>query len=931
MADELPKKYSPAETEERIYRLWENAGAFQAQTGGGDERQPYCIVIPPPNVTGVLHMGHALNIVMQDMPIRYHRMRGDATLWQPGTDHAGIATQAIVEQVLWKEERKTRFDIGNAALLEKIWAWCRKHGDHILKQTRRMGASCDWTRSRFTMDDGLAAAVRTVFVRLYKDGLIVRGKRLVNWDCTLQTGISDAEVENEERLDKLYYFRYPIEGSEADSGNGGASVLIATTRPETMMGDTAVAAHPEDERYKSLIGKKVKLPLVGRLIPVVADESVDRSFGTGCLKVTPAHDAVDWEIGQRHNLEIVNLLNKDGTLNENAGEFKGIDRLKARPQVVEKLQALGVVEKIEDYRHSVGICDRSKDIVEPYLSDQWYMNMKPLAEAAIKAVEDGTIRFHPPRWADVYLNWMRNIQDWCISRQLVWGHPIPIWRDLDSGEFICEEFDPTQNPAYKGRRLEQDPDVLDTWFSSALWPFSTLGWPENTPELRTFYPTNLLVTDRGIIFLWVARMIMMGYKFLKQPPFRDVYITATILDKQGAKMSKSARNGIDPMVLIGGGHHEDKYGKMDITTPYGADGVRFALTTMTAEGQDVRIHPGVFKEGLAFCDKLWNAARFTLMCAENMLELGGTGAPARAEELGFLDRWVLSKLEAVVARATERLEGYAYFEYAQAIRDFIWNEYCSWYLEGVKDLIAPGKYEPKGPHSRAGQVALQTLAHVLDRGLRLLHPVTPFVTEEIWQHLGRRLPVRDLLDDRLAVDKFLMRSAWPKSFPDRHAEAIEAEMEDVKAVIGAVRSIRAQSNIPPRVELALHLSVDTAERGARIEHHRRFIESQTEGRIAAAAVGLAAPARSAGAAVAGGAIKLYIPLTGVIDLDKEIARLQKEIVRVEKGVEGLAKKLSNPDFAKNAPPEVLEAEQAKEQGLKVSLETLRGLLANLSP
>ncbi|HTL53645.1 MAG TPA: valine--tRNA ligase, partial [Planctomycetota bacterium] len=667
-----------------------------------------------------------------------------------------------------------------------------------------------------------------------------------------------------------------------------------------------------------------------RVIPIIGDALVDRAFGTGCLKVTPAHDMVDWDIGQRHKLEVINLLNKDGTLNDAAGPFKGIDRLKARPQVVEKLQELGVVEKIEDYTHTVGVCDRSKDIVEPFLSDQWYMNMKPLAEAAIKAVESGQIKFHPARWGDVYLNWMRNIQDWCISRQLIWGHPIPIWQDQDTGEYICEEFDPTQNPAYKGRKLVQDPDVLDTWFSSALWPFSTFGWPESTPELRCFYPTNLLVTDRGIIFLWVARMIMMGYKFLGDKPFKDVYVTATILDKKGAKMSKSARNGIDPMVMIDGGHHEDRYGKLDITTPYGADGVRFTLTTMTAEGQDVRIHPDLFKDGLAFCDKLWNASRFIMMCADNLIENGGVGAPARAEELSFLDRWILSSLEGVVEKATERLDGFMYFEFAQAIRDFIWNEYCSWYLEGVKDLIAPGKYDPKGPQARSAQVALQVLAHVFDRGLRLLHPVTPHVTEEIWQNLGKLLPQRDLFDDTLGVQKFLMQSPWPKSVPARRSASVEAEMADLKAVITAVRSIRAQSNIPPRVELPLHLAVDTDKRLAEMRGHQRFLESQTEGRIAALAIGLAPPLKSAGASLADGAVKLYIPLTGIIDLNKEVARLQKEIAHVEKGLANQTKKLANADFTKNAPPEVLEAEKAKEKSLGINLETLRGLLANLA-
>jgi valyl-tRNA synthetase len=601
----LPTRYDPSRVEPRWYSFWLEKGYFRSQPN--PKRKPYTIVIPPPNVTGALHMGHALNNTLQDVLIRWRRMQGYETLWLPGTDHAGIGTEAVVEKVIWKEERKTRRDIGREELLRRIWAWKEKYGDRILNQLKRLGCSCDWARTRFTMDEGLSRAVRVAFVHLFRKGLIYRGRYLVNWSPKLRTAISDDEVEHREVKGHLWHIRYPI------AGQPGRHVVIATTRPETMLGDTAVAVHPEDERYRDLIGKKVILPLLRREIPVIADADVDRSFGTGALKVTPAHDPTDFVLGERHKLEKLNVMNEDATINENGGPYAGLPRFTARDRIVEDLQKEGLLVKVEDHVHQVGHCSKTGDVIEPYLSLQWFVRMKPLAEKAIAATRSGRVRFHPERWTSFYLQWLENVRDWCISRQLWWGHQIPIWYAPDGTTYTgldeAEARAEAEKKHGKGVALKQDPDVLDTWFSSDLWPFSTLGWPDKTPDLAYYYPTSTLVTDRGIIFFWVARMVMMGEEMLGKEPFSHVYINGTILDKQGRKMSKSLGNGIDPVAMIEGG--VDEKTKLSYA-PHGADGIRFSLTTLSTEGQDLKLWPEQFEDGQRFLTKLWNAGRFTL-------------------------------------------------------------------------------------------------------------------------------------------------------------------------------------------------------------------------------------------------------------------------------------------------------------------------------
>ena len=699
----LEKTYDPNLVEDKWYRFWEEQDCFAGRT---DVNQPpFSMVIPPPNVTGSLHMGHALNNTLQDVIIRFWRMRGREALWLPGTDHAGVATQAVVERELWETERKTRYDLGREALLERIWKWKEKHGNRIIEQLKKLGCSCDWSRTRFTMDEGLSKAVRTVFVHLYNEGLIYRGQRLVNWSCPLQTALSDDELEYKEVDTSFWYIRYPVKGEE------GTYITVATTRPETMLGDTAVAVHPEDPRYRHLIGKTAILPLVNREIPIIADEYVKRDEGTGCLKVTPAHDPNDFEIGRRHNLPMINILNPDGTLNEHAGPYKGMDRLKARPKVVEDLAAEGLIEKIVPYKHEVAHCYRTGDMIEPYLSEQWFVRMAPLVEKARKAERSGRVRFHPARWSHTYHQWLDTTPDWCISRQIWWGHRIPVWTCKECGKEICELKDPVRCPDCSSEKLEQDPDVLDTWFSSQLWPFSTLGWPEKTPDLEYYYPTDLLVTDRGIIALWVARMIMMGEHFMGQTPFKDVYIHATILDRIGQRMSKSLGNGIDPIVMIEGGTNID--GTV-FERGYGADAVRFTLTAMTTEGQDLRIWPERFETGRNFANKVWNVARFCLTHLAGGPE--SLEADLKPEDLDFTDRWILTRLRRALERTTACAEDFRYCDFAHTIYDFIWGEFCDWYVEFVKSRLADDRTAPK---------ARRVLAFVLDRALRLLHPVAP--------------------------------------------------------------------------------------------------------------------------------------------------------------------------------------------------------------
>ncbi|MCL4730673.1 MAG: valine--tRNA ligase, partial [Planctomycetes bacterium] len=720
MPAEMPPRFTPGTIESRWYTFWNEHDLFKAVRD--IRKKPFTIMIPPPNVTGALHMGHALNNTIQDIVARFRRMQGYCTLWLPGTDHAGIATQAVVEKKLLKERNVTRNELGREAFLKEVWAWKEEYGNRILNQLRRLGASCDWSRTRFTMDEGLTRAVRESFVRLWEKGLIYRGTRLINWDCKLETAISDDEIETTEVRGQLVFLKYPLKDAPEKF------VVVATTRPETMFGDTAVAVNPADERYSNLIGQSLVLPLAGREIPIIGDDTVAKDFGTGAVKVTPAHDFADYERGQRFNLPMINVLNRDGTLNEQAGKFRGIDRVKARKQVVEELDALGLVDRTEDYTHAVPHSDRSKTPVEPYLSEQWFVSMKPLAApaiAAVKAGQDGAraVTLMPERWEKTYLAWLENVRDWCISRQLWWGHRIPVWYDMD-GNAVALREDPTPGATHpkSGKPLiRQDEDVLDTWASSWLWPFSTLGWPDKTADLDYFFPTHFLSTDRGIIYLWVARMVMASYEFMGEQPFSTVYFHATVLNEQGRRMSKSLGNGIDPI---------------DMFDKWGVDAVRLTLPLLTSEGQDIKLSESKFEMGRNFCNKLWNASRFVLSnlgdfeAAVGKLSKPEREALADGQVTELEDCFIEGRLTAAIVDVTDALDRYKFNEGGQTMYHFVWDEFCDWYLEVVKPRLYDGK---GGPASRL--TAQATLVRVLDGILRLLHPYTPFVTEEIWQNL----------------------------------------------------------------------------------------------------------------------------------------------------------------------------------------------------
>jgi valyl-tRNA synthetase len=907
----LPPQYDPRTVEDRIYAFWEENGLFG--TDPDPERAPYTIVIPPPNITGVLHMGHALNNTLQDVIIRFWRMRGRQALWLPGTDHAGVATQAVVERELWESQRKTRHAVGREAILDRIWQWKEKHGNFIIEQLKKLGCSCDWSRTRFTMDEGLSRAVRAVFVRLYKEGLVYRGSRLVNWSCPLQTALSDDELEYKDVDTSFWHIRYPLAG--------GGHVTVATTRPETMLGDTAVAVHPEDPRYKDSIGSTAILPLLGRELPVIADEYVKRDEGTGCLKVTPAHDPNDFEIGRRHDLPAINILNPDGTLNEAAGPYAGQDRLEARSRIVADLAAEGLIEKIEPYRHSVAHCYRSGDMIEPYLSEQWFVRMAPLVEKARQAERSGRVTFHPSRWSHTYHQWLDTTPDWCISRQIWWGHRIPVWTCTACGEAICELEDPTGCPRCGAGTLEQDPDVLDTWFSSQLWPFSTLGWPEETPDLAYYYPTDLLVTARDIIALWVARMIMMGEHFMGAVPFRDVYIHATILDKIGRRMSKSLGNGIDPIVMIRGGTDLD--GSV-FDRGYGADAVRFTLTAMTTEGQDLRIWPERFETGRNFANKVWNVARFCLMHLEGGRE--ALAADLREADLAFTDRWILTRLRRALEHTTACAEDFRYCDFARTVYEFIWGEFCDWYVELIKPGLAG---EAQAPGTR------RVLAFVLDQALRLLHPVAPFITEELWRHLGEVLPRRTLFGDLPAEGEGpIITARWPATDSVPAFDGVEADMAVLQDAIRGMREVRsryhgAPYNLSPKQELDMQVSCRTAETQAVLGRHRDLLTSDREANARITDLGVNLPKPHACAVSVREGMLIYLPLEGLIDLKKERERHEKELDKLRSYTERVAKKLANPNFRRKAPAEVVAAEEKRLMEAEAKLGEIKQHLEEL--
>lgn len=844
---ELPKVYNPKEVEGKWYNFWLERKLFHADEN--DEVRPtYSIVIPPPNVTGSLHMGHALNATLQDILCRWKRMEGYNVLWMPGTDHAGIATQTVVERELAKEG-KTRWDLGREEFIKRVWEWKEKYGNYIIEQLKRLGCSCDWDRTRFTMDEGFSRAVREVFVRLYEEGLIYKGKYIVNWCPRCHTALSDLEVEYEEKDGNLWYIKYPLE-------DGSGYITVATTRPETMLGDTAVAVNPEDERYKDYIGKNVILPLVERKIPVIADPYVDPEFGTGALKITPAHDPNDFEIGKKFNLDIICVMNTDGTMSELAGKYAGMDRYEARKAIVEDLKKLGLLEKVEPYRHSVGHCYRCQTVIEPYVSTQWFVKTKPLAEPAIKAVEEGKTKIIPERWTKVYFEWMRNIRDWCISRQIWWGHRIPAWYCQDCGKISVSKKDIEKCLYCGSSNIKQDEDVLDTWFSSALWPFGTMGWPEETKLLKKFYPTSCLVTGFDILFFWVARMMMMGLKFMKDVPFRDVYIHALIRDEKGQKMSKTRGNVIDPVEMM---------------EKYGTDALRFTLAILAAQGRDIRLSEKKIEAYRNFVNKIWNAARFVLMNLDGFQKI-----EIEKKNLKLADRWILSRLNKTVAKANKALNEYEFDEYASSIYNFTWHELCDWYIEIVKkDLY--------GEDNNRKVIVQNILVKVFDTILRLAHPVMPFVTEEIWQ----KLPIE-------RESESIMQSKFPKPKENFLDEEAEKEMAYMMEVVTAVRNVKADMNIPLTKKITALVKTESEKELNLLNQYPHYVTSLAFLESITASKEMERPPKSAMRVV--GKSEVYVPLGEIIDFEKEKERLERELNKVEKELERVNKKLSNKNF-----------------------------------
>jgi valyl-tRNA synthetase len=891
MTRELAKGYEPHDVEKRWYAEWESKGYFRAEDSS--EKNPYSIVIPPPNVTGALHMGHALNNTLQDILCRWKRMQGYNVLWMPGTDHAGIATQNVVERQL-AAEKMDRHDLGREKFIERVWKWKAESGGQIIGQLKRLGASCDWERERFTMDEGLSRAVRTVFVKLYEDGLIYRDNRLINWCPRCHTALSDIEVEHEDKKGHLWHIRYPI------AGQPGRFVVVATTRPETMLGDTAVAVHPEDERYLDLIGKSVILPLVNREIPVVADEYVEKEFGTGVVKITPAHDFNDFEVGLRHNLDKINVFDESGVINAAGRQYEGMERFAARKKIVEDLEALSLLEKIDDHAMALGGCYRCKTVVEPYLSLQWYVKVAPLAERALAAVKEGKTRILPKQWENTYYDWMENIRDWCISRQIWWGHRIPAWFCDHCGEITVVMKDPTTCSKCGSDEIRQETDVLDTWFSSALWPFSTMGWPEKTPLLSTFYPTSCLVTGFDILFFWVARMMMMGLHFMDEVPFTDVYIHALVRDAHGQKMSKSKGNVIDPLTVI---------------DQYGTDAFRFTLAAFAAQGRDIKLAEERIAGYRNFCNKVWNAARFTLMNLEGFEPDG-----MKLEDLALSegDMWILHRLNETIRETNEALAEYRYNEAANGLYQFTWSEFCDWYLELSKQDLYGSDPERK-------QIARYVLWYVLEHLLRLLHPFMPFITEEIWQALPKQGPG---IGDR--GPETIMKAAYPEFCEHRSFPEAAGRMERVMAVIGSIRNIRGEMEVPPSKSIAVILSCGSEESRTLMKHNEGAIISLA--RISDLAIGRELDKPEDASIQVAGDVQIYVPLKGLVDVEAEEQRLLKEIGKIEKDIELFTRKLANPSFVDRAPAEVVAKEKeklaevtAKKQVLGESLEKTRKL------
>ena len=874
MSRELAKTYDPQEVEDRIYDFWLNGGYFHATVD--PEKKPYTIVIPPPNITGQLHMGHAMDETLQDILIRWRRMQGYSALWLPGTDHASIATEAKIVEAM-RQEGLTKEDLGREKFLERAWAWKEKYGGRIVEQLKKLGSSCDWERERFTMDEGCNKAVREVFVRLYNKGLIYRGERIINWCPHCKTSISDAEVEFAEKDGNFWHIRYPFK-------DGSGYLELATTRPETMLGDTAVAVHPDDPRYKDIVGKTLILPLVGREIPVIADTYVEQDFGTGVVKITPAHDPNDFEVGLRHNLEIINVMNDDGSINENGGKFAGMPGLEARKQIVKELEEQGFLVRIEPIKHNVGSCYRCHTVVEPRVSKQWFVKMEPLAKPAIECVRDGRVRFIPERMEKIYFNWMENIKDWCISRQLWWGHRIPAWYCEDCGETIVAMDAPHTCPKCGSEKLHQDEDTLDTWFSSALWPFSTLGWPDQTEDLKYFYPTDTLVTGYDIIFFWVARMIFSGMEHMGEPPFKTVFIHGLIRDAQGRKMSKSLGNGIDPLEVI---------------AQYGADALRFTLVTGNSPGNDLRFSQEKVEASRNFANKIWNASRFILM------NIDGQDVPNQLpEKLALEDKWIVNQFNQVVKEVTDNLEHFEIGIAVQKLYDFLWDELCDWYIEIAKIRLQSSDEE-------AAQTARQVLVWVMTGTLQLLHPFMPYITEEIWQSLPHE-------------GESIMVSKWPV-YEEAHCfQQAASDMQGIMDVIRAVRNRRSEMNVPPSRKT--HLYIATAaekvfQEGAPIIERLAFANGVE--------IGPAFEIEGAVNIVTSGA-KAYIPMDELVDKKAELARLTKELESAQKQYATTQQKLSNEKFLSKAPENVVEGVRQNAAKLKEHIALIQSSIDVLS-
>ena len=886
--DNIAKQYNPFGIEERIYQDWLTKGYFHADNSS--PKPTYSIVIPPPNATDILHLGHALNNTLQDIMIRWRKMSGFETCWLPGTDHAGIATQVVVEKLLVKEGTSRR-EIGRDEFVKRVWDYVTVKKERILKQLEKIGCACDWERARFTLDEQLSDAVKEVFIHLYEKKLIYKGKYIVNWCPRCLTSLSDDEVEHRSSKSKLWYIKYKLKGQDQ-------FLICATTRPETMLGDTALAVNPKDERYQKYIGKTAILPILDRELIIIADDYVDPEFGTGVVKITPAHDPNDFDMSQRHDLEKINILNPDGTLNENAGKFKGLDRFVARKAVLEELEKKGLLEKIEDYELVAGACYRCNTIVEPYLSEQWFVRMKPLAKPAIEAVKSGKLSFHPDHWSKTYLYWMENIRDWCISRQLWWGHRIPVYYCQECNHEMVVKDAPTSCTKCGATEIRQEEDVLDTWFSSWLWPFSTFGWPAQTEELKRFYPTRSLFTASEIIFLWVARMVMAGYEFTGKLVFEDVYIHGTVRDSQGRKMSKSLGNGIDPLEII---------------AKYGADSLRLSLILSTPEGQDPTISMNTFELGRNFCNKLWNASRFILMNLGDDISERNLAAIEHEGELPLMDRWILSRLHETTKTYTEQLHGFRFTAAAKTLYDFTWHDYCDWYIELVKTRL----YNEGDPVDKA--LAKNVTGYVLNNILLLLHPFAPFITEEIW-HLLHHLDPND-------------RTIMLEKFPDYNDKLIDLELEEMmeklQRVVYAIRNIRAEMNVPPSKRAEVHLKISDPKLLETMQNNEGYLINL--GKIEKLVLGADTkkPPLSASGVIP--SVEIFIPLAGLIDIDLERQRLNKELENLTSLLEKTRKKLANHEFINNAPREVVDQQEAKKheyegmvEKINVNLEQLMG-------